>query len=456
MTKKGLIVTVLLACALLGLGPSPCLSAATLKVTWQERMLIASGGGYQGPWHMNASVYEYVDDPAVALDAQGAIGVVWADQARKDIFFQRFAPDGRPQLPAPVNVSHSPAIFSWLPKIVMTSGDPQAIYVLWQEILFSGGSHGGDILFARSTDGGRTFRAPRNLSQDLAGSGKGRLTKDYWHNGSLALAQGPEGHLYAAWTDYEGPLWCSRSTDHGGTFAPPVLVAGRGGTAPARGPALAVGAHGTVYLAWTVGENAAAAIHVAQSRDHGRSFLEPIMAPHSGGHADAPKIAVDQAGTVHLVYAESPQGPLGHYHITYCRMRPGEQHFAPPVTISRPHAQWFASLSFPALALGSKDQLFVLWEIFPGPAVGERFQGPAHRSKGLGLTSSSDGGQTFAEPSLIPGSLDPDQSFNGSLQGLLMQKLAANSRGDLAVVNSIFTPGQHSRIWLIRGHAQED
>ena len=87
MTKISLIVAVFLTHALLGLGPSPCLSAASLKVTWQERMLIAAGGGYQGPWHMNASVYDYVDDPAVALDAQGAIGVVWADQARKDIFF---------------------------------------------------------------------------------------------------------------------------------------------------------------------------------------------------------------------------------------------------------------------------------------------------------------------------------------------------------------------------------
>jgi hypothetical protein len=456
MTKTSLMATVLLARALLGLGPSPCLSAATLKVTWQERMLIAAGGGYQGPWQMNASVYDYVDDPAVALDAQGAIGVVWADQARKDIFFQRFAPDGRPQLPAPVNVSHSPAIFSWLPKIVMTSGDPQAIYVLWQEIIFSGGSHGGDILFARSTDGGWTFRAPRNLSQDLAGSGKGRLTKDSWHNGSLALAHGPEGYLYAAWTDYEGTLWCSRSTDQGGTFAPPVIVAGRGGTEPARGPALTVGAHGTVYLAWTVGENAAAAIHVAQSRDHGRSFLEPIMAHHSGGHADAPKIAVDQVGTVHLVYAERPKGPLDHSHIVYLRLRQGEERFTPPVIIARPHAPRVASLSFPALAFGGQDQLFVLWEIFPGPAAGERFQGPAHRSQGLGWTASRDGGQTFAEPSLLPGSLDPDQSVNGSLQGLLMQKLAANSRGAIAVVNSTFTPGQRSRIWLIRGHAQED
>jgi hypothetical protein len=355
-----------------------------------------------------------------------------------------------------VNVSKSPAIFSWLPKIVMTSGDPQAIYVLWQEIIFAGGSHGGDILFARSTDGGRTFSEPLNLSHDIAGSGKGRLTKDHWHNGSLALAQGPEGHLYAAWTEYEGTLWCSRSTDHGGTFAPPVMVAGRGGQDPARGPSLAVGAQGTVYLAWTVGEKAAADIHVSQSLDHGRSFMEPTIAHHSGGHADALKIAVDKAGTVHLVYAENPQGPLDHYHIAYLRMRQGEARFAPPVTISRPHAKRVESVSFPALAIGGKDHLFVLWEIFPGPAVWERFRGPAPRPQGLGWTYSSDGGQTFAEPSIIPGSLDPDQGFNGSLQGLLMQKLAANSRGDIAVVNSTFKAGQSSRIWLILGHAQED
>jgi hypothetical protein len=137
-------------------------------------------------------------------------------------------------------------------------------------------------------------------------------------------------------------------------------------------------------------------------------------------------------------------------------MSPGEEHFALPVILARPHAPGVASVSFPALALGGRDQLFVLWEIFPGPAIGARFQRPAYRSQGLGWTASRDGGQTFAAPSLIPGSLDPDQSVNGSLQGLLMQKLAANSRGAIAVVNSTFTPGQRSWIWLIRGHAQED
>ena len=93
---------------------------------------------------------------------------------------------------------------------------------------------------------------------------------------------------------------------------------------------------------------------------------------------------------------------------------------------------------------------------FNSSALGALFPGPANRPKGLGFTYSSDAGQTFARPSIIPGSFDPEHSFNGSLQGLLMQKLAANNRGDIAVVNSTFTPGQRSRLWLILGHARDD
>ena len=447
MANKGAMATVLFALALLVHCTSTRLYTETLALTWQDRKLVASGGGDQGPWQMNESVYDYVDDPAAAIDETGSIGVVWADQALKDIFFQRFSPEGRQQLPEPVNVSKTPEIFSWLPKMVMTSSDPQEIGVLWQEIIFSGGSHGGDILFARSTDGGRTFSEPLNLSNDIAGSGKGRLTKNLWHNGSLDLARGPEDHLYAAWTEYEGTLWCSRSTDRGVTFSPPVRVASREGKHRARGPSLAVGVQGVVYLAWTVGEEAAADIHFSKSLDQGLSFMAPKIAHQSDGHSDAPKIAVDHAGTVHLVYAESPKGPLAPYHIEYLRMRKGQERFAPPVPILSPPSQRFESVSFPALAVGGNDHLFVLWELFPRASS---------RSKGLGFAYSSNSGQTFAEPSIMPGSLDPEQGFNGSLQGLLMQKLAANNRGDIAVVNSTFKPGQRSQIWLILGHVRDD
>ncbi len=412
------------------------------EVSRAERIEVASGDAYQGPWRMNESAFHYVDDPTVAINEAGVVGVAWADQSRQDIFFQLYAADGERRFEAPVNVSRTPAIFSWLPRMVITPGDPRRVYILWQEIVFSGGTHGGEIFFARSTDGGKTFDDPVNLSNSIAGDGKGRLTRRYWHNGSLDLARGPAGTLYAAWTEYEGALWLSRSTDGGERFAKPLRIAG-GGSDPARGPSLAVGADNTVYLAWTVGEDRAADIHVAKSSDAGRSFGAPRIAFESDGHADAPKIAVDNAGTVHLVYAESPAGPFERYHIRYTRSNDGARTFANPREISSPLPAEFESSSFPALRVDAEDNLYLLWELFPDKR---------DRSRGLGFTVSRDAGRTFAPPSVIPGSADPGLGYNGSRQGLLMRKLAVNAAGAIAVVNSTFKRGERSHVWLFRSH----
>jgi hypothetical protein len=266
--SRGLIV--LLAAALNAL-PATGLADRS-AVTWGERLEVASGNAYRGPWRMNESKFDYVDDPTVAINEQGFVGVAWADQPRHDIFFQVYGPDGKARLETAVNVSRSPRLFSWLPRMVIASSAASDVYVLWQEIVFSGGTHGGEIFFARSTDGGRTFSDAINLSNTTAGDGKGRLTARYWHNGSLDLVMGPRGDLYAAWTEYEGNLWFSRSTDRGNSFSDPLRIAGGQGAKPARGPSLAIGAEGAVYLAWTVGEDKAANIHFAKSVDHGRSF----------------------------------------------------------------------------------------------------------------------------------------------------------------------------------------
>lgn len=412
-------------------------------VTWEGKIEVASGGGFRGPWRMNDSQFHYVDDPALAINDEGIVGVAWADQSRQDIFFQVFGPDGNKRLEAPAKVSASPRVFSWLPRIVIGPGDAREVYALWQEIVFSGGTHGGEILFARSRDGGKTFDAPLNLSNTIAGDGKGRLTRRYWDNGSLDLAQGPDGDLYAAWTEYEGGLWFSLSTDGGNGFSDPVRVAG-GPDKPARGPSLAVGAGGTLYLAWTVGEDEAADIRFAGSADGGRSFGEPRIVHESKGHGDAPMIAVDARGTLHLVYGESPAGPFQRYHIRYTRLEAGERAFEEPREISSPQSDRFESLGYPALGLDGQDNVYVLWELFP------RRQ---HYSQGLGFTVSGDGGRTFQPPSVVPGSFDPARGFNGSQQGSLMRKLAVNGPGAVAVVNSTFRRGQGSGIWLYRGEA---
>jgi hypothetical protein len=418
--------------------------ADPLPVTWSERIEVAHGNALVGPWLMNESVWEYVDDPAVAITDQGNAGVAWAEQSRKDILFQVYGPNGRARFAEPANISRSPHIFSWLPRLIMTSGHPEEVYVLWQEIIFSGGTHGGEIFFARSADGGRTFSEPLNLSNSPAGDGKGRLTKGVWFNGNLDLARSADGTLYAAWTEYEGALRFSRSTDGGASFSAPALIAGGPRESPARGPSLGVGPGGEIHLVWTLGEEQAADIHYAVSTDKGRTFGTPRAIVQSGGYSDAPKIAVDGRGTVHLVYAESPSGPLERYHVRYTQSKDGRGPFQEPVEIPGMHSKIFRSVGYPSLDLDGRGNLYVLWELFPDDQL---------RSTGLGLTFSGDGGKSFASPVVIPGTLDPDLGFNGNLQGLFMKKLAVNKAGDMAIVNSTFKQEKSSYIWLIRGRA---
>jgi hypothetical protein len=402
-------------------------SLALAMLLWHGATDIAVGRAERGPWQMNESRYDYVDDPTVAIDERGGIAVAWVDQARKDVLFQRFSAQGR-KLGQSVNVSRSPGVFSWLPRIAVDSRE--RVFVLWQEIIFSGGTHGGDILFARSEDGGRNFSAPLNLSNSTAGDGKGRINKDIWHNGSLDLVLDNDGALYVAWTEYEGALWVRRSRDGGQTFSNLVRIAD---SKPARAPSL--GVHGnTVYLAWTVGDDESADIRVAKSNDGGASFGKPVIVDRSKGYSDAPKLAVDARGTLHLVYAESERGFFGRRHLRYTRSVDGAGSFERPRDISGHDA------GFPALSVDGKGNLYVLWE---------RFADHPLIPRGLALAVSSDGGKTFTAPVLVPDSANA--GWNGSSQGLLMRKLAVNRHGAFAIVNSSFVEKKASRAWLMRG-----
>jgi hypothetical protein len=433
-SSRGLIA-LLLAGSAWSADPAP-------PIAWDAVKEIAVGGGERGPWQQNESQYDYVDDPAVAISPGGQLAVVWVRQASKDIFFQRVLPDASSHTTQTLNVSRSPESFSWLPRVVIAPGAPQSVLIIWQEIIFSGASHGGEIFFASSRDGGSTFSEPINLSNSPGGDGKGRINRDIWHNGSLDLVAAADGTLYAAWTEYDGALWLSRSIDGGLSFSRAQRIAGGANAKPARAPSLAAGAGRTVYLAWTTGEDNAADIRVARSTDGGISFdAQHVVAP-SKGYSDAPKLAVDPAGRLHLVYAESSAGPFDRYHIRYTRSTDGGRTFEAPREISRPARESVESAGFPALDIDSKGRLYVIWELYH-----------AHRERprGLGLAFSQDGGNSFTQPALVPGSIDPAGGTNGSHQGLLMKKLAVGDAGVVAIVNSSLKQGERSRVWLIRG-----
>src|SRR5688572_19219034 len=105
-------------------------------IVWTEPTVLAAGGGQRGEWRQNESRYDYVDDGTVAYVGDGTLAVAWVDQRRKDVLLKTIGPSGAST--AAVNVSRSPAVFSWLPRL---ANDRDHLYVLWQEIVFSGGTH---------------------------------------------------------------------------------------------------------------------------------------------------------------------------------------------------------------------------------------------------------------------------------------------------------------------------
>jgi hypothetical protein len=408
------------------------------ETAWQAQLEVARGAGERGAWQQSESRYDFVDDPTVAWSRQGELAVAWVDQRLKAVLLQRYTGDGRGLLATPVDVSRNPKTFSWLPRLAWAPDDASYLYVIWQEIIFSG-SHGGEILLAVSRDGGRSFAAPVNLSNSRAGDGKGRINRDTWHNGSLDIAAAPGGQVLAAWTEYDGRLWIVRSRDGGRSFSKPLLVAGDPPAPPARAPAIALGADHAVALAWTTGDDEAADIWVALSSDGGTSFGAPKRAAVTPGYSDAPKVAYDPRGTLHLVHAEARGGPFKPSTIRHLRSTDGGRSFGPASEISGPLPAGYAGAAYPALAIDARGRIVVMWELLR-----------AGSPYGLAMAVSENGMQ-FTAPRLIPGSADPGGGFNGSTQGLLMSKLALGPDGQVAVVNSAMKPGSYSRVWLLRG-----
>ena len=420
--------------------PVSAAAAPDLPVRWQGTTEIATGPGEKGPWQQNDSRYHYVDDPTVSMDERGNAAVSWVDQTRKDVFFQS---GGKTQDAGPLNVSRSPDTFSWLPRMVRAPDSPQRIYTLWQEIVFTGGSHGGEMMFAYSNDNGASFSEPINLSRSVGGDGKGRINAQVWHNGSYDLAASGKGVLYAAWTEYDGPLWFSRSTDGGKHFSRAQRIAGGTNARPARAPSLALGKDNTVYLAWTNGEDEDADIHLARSLDGGLSFDEPQIVAPAKGYADAPRLAVTPDGVLHLVYAQSQGGPFDRFRIMYTQAG-NARSFGAPRDISSPLPNGAESAAYPSFDTDERGRLYVVYELY---------RDHRKRPRGLGISVSLDGGKHFTQPALVAHS--EGEGTNGSHQGLLMKKLAVSGEGKIAIVNSSLQEGRQSRVWLIYAEVAE-
>lgn len=188
------------------------------------------------------------------------------------------------------------------PKVAVSAG--QEVYVCWAN---ERAKWKGDIRFARSTDGGRTFSKAITLNSDAAGEPTGHAFQ--------SVAVDDKGGVYVAWidernkkvTDRGAEIWMRTSTDGGKTFSGDRKILSD--VCECCRTNIQIDSAGRLYLAYrTVPASGRMYrdIIVARSLDGGKSFI-PVRVSADGWEINAcpvtgPGMSIGRDGKITVVW----------------------------------------------------------------------------------------------------------------------------------------------------------
>jgi hypothetical protein len=314
----------------------------------------------------------------LAFQAGGAISVASSNDGGRS-FSMRM-----PVTKQPLNLDWGPDA---RPKIVVgRDGNIALAFSIFRDKAFN-----GEVLYTRSTDGGKSFAEPRPITLNTESQ---RFE---------ALALDTDGTVFAAWLDkrnrvvakqngqkYEGAgLFFAVSKDSGTSFGDAVMVTDN--TCECCRLAIAFDGHGHPVLLFRN-------IFEGIIRDHAIVTFTDLTTPgevHRVSHDEwqisacphqGPSLAISQVGTYHAAWYTNGKVRRG---LFYARSRDGGKTFSDPLPIGRPdHAP-----SRPYV-LAAASGLALVWKEFDGEKTT------------VELMVSRDDGQSWSEPRTIAATAD--------------------------------------------------
>jgi len=176
---------------------------------------------------------------------------------------------------------------SGTPQIAVSKDD---VYAVWMDN--TSGNY--DILFAKSSDGGKSFGTPVNISNLHADSGYPQFVV----NGN---------NIYVTWTqtissqNYD--IFFAKSTDNGNTFDKPINLSNNFGASG--WPKIA--SDGNIYISWVDSSPGRFDVFIAKSSDGGVTFENYTNVSHSKEESyDSKMVALNNV--VYLAWQEGIQG----------------------------------------------------------------------------------------------------------------------------------------------------
>jgi len=377
------------------------------------------GATFSTPIHTDITFGAY--QPQIAVDASGNINVVWRDGPPEsgDIFFTR-STDGGSNFSEPFfNVSNDQGGSDFPYMTLDSSGN---IYIVWvKSSTPPSGPRYSDVFFSLSRDGGATFSAPKDLTNNL--------TSRHSITSPPQIAVDSAGNINLFWHsrnpggDNHG--YFSRSSDGGATFSVRKEIDFSNEGHPYFRIALdsigninAVVEDGTFRMG----------INLLRSNDGGATFSETVIS-QSGSFSGVlnPQIAIDSSDNINIVWEELASGGSFPYNIFLRRSTDGGLTFSPRQNVSNDPGGSRGAGS-PQIAVDAGGNINVVWtDNTPG-------------NNEIFLSRSSDGGATFSTPQNL--SNDPGDSNTS--------QIAVDSNGNINVVWLDNTPGNFD-IFFSRG-----
>jgi Neuraminidase (sialidase) len=254
-----------------------------------------------------------------------------------------------PTFSRPINISNTGS--SHHPVIAADSAGN--IYVVWTDYIWGFVIDDFDIYFSRSTDGGLTWSQAINPTNKL-------------NSGGCDIAVDSIGNINVVWNVHSGDdrgIYFSHSTDEGLTWSQAVNIPNKFGYI--RSAKMAMDSVGNIYVVWSEESRSIRDLYdifFSRSMDNGATWSQPVNIPNNLKSSNT-EIAVDNSGNINVVWADITT--IGGRDIFISRSSDNGLTWSQPVNISKK----LKGLN-PKIAVDSARNIYVVWEEEGDEAIG--------------------------------------------------------------------------------------